>query len=161
MIELHTLGTLQLRDARGRDLCQILQPKQLALLTYLAHARRRFHRRDSLLALFWPELESRGARNSLRQSLYSLRRTLEKAVLTGRGYEEIGIADELWSDVAALDSGEAERAVELYRGDFLEGFHVQKVAPEFEHWLENEPSPSPQFGRTGCAHPGETPRNRW
>lgn len=142
MIELRTLGALRLRDASGRDLCGQLQPKRLALLIYLAHAPRRFHRRDSLLALFWPELDTGGARNSLRQSLYALRRTLGKGTLMARGYEEIAVADLLWADVvafeSALKSGQAESALELYRGDLLEGLHVQNVAPDFEHWLENE-----------------------
>ncbi|HET6616951.1 MAG TPA: tetratricopeptide repeat protein [Gemmatimonadota bacterium] len=143
MIELRTLGSLELRDGSGHDLCVRLQPKRVALLIYLAHAPRRFHRRDSLRALFWPELDDPGARNSLRQSLYELRRILGKGVLTGRGYEEIAVAEDLlWSDVdafqAALDDQRPARALDLYRGDLLEGFHVQNVAPEFEHWLETE-----------------------
>jgi predicted ATPase/DNA-binding SARP family transcriptional activator len=134
---------LELRDAEGTDLCRKLQPKRLALLIYLAHTPRRYHRRDSLMALFWPELDPGSARNSLRQSLYELRRTLGKGVVTRRGYQEIGVTERLlWSDVVALESaledGKAERALELYRGDLLEGFHVQNVAPEFEHWLETE-----------------------
>jgi predicted ATPase/DNA-binding SARP family transcriptional activator len=142
VIELRTLGGLRLRDARGRDLCGQLQPKRLALLAYLAHVPRRFHRRDSLLALFWPELDFAGGRNSLRQALYALRRTLGNGTLVARGYEEIALADRLWSDVlafeSALKSGQAEEALELYQGNLLEGLHVQNVAPDFEDWLENE-----------------------
>ena len=142
MIQLRTLGGLQLRDGRGRDLCGQLQPKRLALLVYLAHPPRRFHRRDSLLALFWPELGSAGARNSLRQALFSLRQTFSKGVLAGRGYEEVALTDLLESDVvefeSALEAGEMERALDLYRGPFLEGFHAQNVAREFEDWLESE-----------------------
>ncbi|HKY60999.1 MAG TPA: tetratricopeptide repeat protein [Gemmatimonadota bacterium] len=142
MIQLRTLGGLQLRDRRGRDLCGRLQPKRLALLVYLAHPPRRFHRRDSLLALFWPELGSAGARNSLRQALFSLRQTFAQGVLAGRGYEEVAVTDLLGSDVVAFESavaaGEMERALELYRGPFLEGFHAQNVAREFEDWLETE-----------------------
>lgn len=142
MIELRTLGSLQLRDVRGRDLCGQLQPKQLALLAYLAHPPRRFHRRDSLLGLFWPELGSKGARNSLRQSLHSLRGTLGKGTLTTRGYEEVGVDPLLWSDVVALEAafkaGESEHAIELYQGDLLVGFHVQNGSAEFEYWLESE-----------------------
>ncbi|MGH7557702.1 MAG: BTAD domain-containing putative transcriptional regulator, partial [Gemmatimonadota bacterium] len=142
MIRLRTLGVLQLRDARGRDYCGELQPKRLALLVYLAHTPRRFHRRDSLFALFWPEAGSRLARNSLRQSLFSLRNTLAKGILAGRGYEEIAVTDLLWSDVAAFESalgaGQVERALDIYRGPLLDGFHAQKVGREFEDWLEGE-----------------------
>jgi predicted ATPase/DNA-binding SARP family transcriptional activator len=143
MIELRTLGGLELRDGGGGDAPMKLQPKRLALLIYLAHARGRFHRRDSLRALFWPELDEDGARNSLRQALYELRRTLGRGVLTGRGYEEIAVAEDLlWTDVAAFDEalaeGRAERALGFYRGHLLEGFHVHGVANEFENWLEIE-----------------------
>ncbi|HET6341359.1 MAG TPA: BTAD domain-containing putative transcriptional regulator, partial [Gemmatimonadota bacterium] len=142
MIELRTLGALRLRDARGRDLCGELQPKRLALLIYLAQAPRHFHRRDSLLALFWPELDFEGGRNTLRQALYALRRTLGQKALEAHGYEEIALADSVWSDAvafeAALDRGELEAALDIYAGDLLEGFHVQNVAPDFEHWLETE-----------------------
>ena len=142
MIELRTLGALRLRDARGRDLCGELQPKRLALLIYLAQAPRHFHRRDSLLALFWPELDFEGGRNTLRQALYALRRTLGHGVLEAHGYEEIALADSVWSDVAAFESAlerdELEAALDIYGGDLLQGFHVQNVAPDFEHWLETE-----------------------
>ena len=142
MIELRTLGGLRLEDGRGRDLCGQLQPKRLALLIYLAQAPRRFHRRDSLLALFWPELDSSGGRNALRQSLYALRHCLGNGALIARGYEEVAISDRVWSDVvgfeSALASGHPERALELYGGDFLEGLHVQHVAPQFEHWMDDE-----------------------
>ena len=142
MIELRTLGALQLNDGRGRDLCGQLQPKRLALLIYLAQAPRRFHRRDSLLALFWPELDSSGGRNALRQSLHALRVCLGNGGLITRGYEEVAISERVWSDVvgfeSALASGHPERALELYQGDFLEGLHVQNVASQFEHWLDDE-----------------------
>ncbi|HEY7513861.1 MAG TPA: BTAD domain-containing putative transcriptional regulator, partial [Vicinamibacteria bacterium] len=142
MIELRVLGGLQLRNGRGKDLSEQLQPKRLALLIYLAQPPRRFHRRDSLLALFWPELDSSSGRNALRQSLYALRRCLGNGALIARGYEEVAISDQMWSDVvafeSALASGEPERALKLYQGDLLEGLHVQNVASELEHWMDDE-----------------------
>src|SRR5256885_9674153 len=61
MIELRLLGRLSLTSAAGRDVRALLgQPRRLALLAYLAAATPPgFHRRDSLLALFWPELDQR------------------------------------------------------------------------------------------------------
>ena len=35
-----------------------------------------------------------------------------------------------------LDAGEPEQALSLYHGDFLEGFHVDDVAAEYEEWVE-------------------------
>ena len=54
MIRFHTLGVLDLRGPDGLELRSVLQqPKRLGLLAYLSIASpRRFHRRDSLLALF-------------------------------------------------------------------------------------------------------------
>src|SRR5215217_7103766 len=84
MIELRTLGVLDLRGGDGQEFRAVLQqPKRLALLFYLAVASRtrRFHRRDALLALFWPELDTDHARAALRRSLYFLRRSLGAEVI--------------------------------------------------------------------------------
>src|SRR5437870_9205110 len=69
MIELRTLGALDLKVADGHPVHSILaQSKRLALLAYLAvHAAGA--RRDSVVALFWPELDTAHARGALRQSL--------------------------------------------------------------------------------------------
>ncbi len=144
MIELRALGRLVLRDPKGEDLRAILaQPKRVALLAYLAIARPRgFHRRDTLLALLWPELDDQHARSALNQALHHLRSALGKEALPSRGDGEIGIdfraiscdAVEFEAAVVADDLG---RALGLYRGDLLEGFHVSGGG-EFERWLEEE-----------------------
>jgi serine/threonine-protein kinase len=75
MIEFRLLGTLHLTDAAGREVKSLLtRPRRLALLAYLAAATPRgLHRRDTLLALFWPELDQEHARAALRQALHVLR----------------------------------------------------------------------------------------
>lgn len=117
------------------------QPKRMALLVYLALARPRgFHRRDKLLALFWPELEEDRARHALRQSLYYLRSHLGDDVFRTRGDGEIA-AESIETDVAAFEAalpGDPERALAHYDGVFLSGFHATDVAPEFEEWLAEE-----------------------
>ena len=144
MIELRTLGALELRGTDGREFRPILQqPKRLALLAYLAVATpRRFHRRDSLLARFWPDLDTDHARGALRRSLHFLRRTLGDNVILGRGDEEIGLSpDSIWCDTTAFDAslqaGDLTAAIELYRGELLQGFYIAG-APEFERWLDTE-----------------------
>jgi tetratricopeptide (TPR) repeat protein len=144
MIELLTLGTVDLRTAGGEELRAVVQqPKRLALLAYLAIAAPgRFVRRDSLLGLFWPDLDEEHARGALRRSLYFLRRALGESVIEGRGEDEVGLVRELlWCDAvafrAALKSGEAEAALELYQGDLLEGLYVAG-APDVEDWLDRE-----------------------
>ncbi|MCI0403392.1 MAG: hypothetical protein L0212_07705 [Acidobacteria bacterium] len=144
MIELRTLGALELKDSHGQPILAILQqPKRLGLLAYLGVASpRRFHRRDTLLAMFWPELDAEHARAALRRALYFLRRALGEGVVVGRGDEEVGIADgSLWTDTGAfrqaLDQGRQAEALELYQGDLLQGFFISG-APEFERWLDAE-----------------------
>ncbi len=145
MIQFLTLGVLDLREPAGREFRAVLQqPKRLGLLAYLTvTSPRRFHRRDTLLALFWPELDQEHARAALRRSLYFLRTELGAEVLVGRGDEEIGVPEEaLWCDTTALDraldAGEAERAAELYRGPLLDGLYVTGAAPEYQDWLDRE-----------------------
>jgi TolB-like protein/DNA-binding SARP family transcriptional activator/Flp pilus assembly protein TadD len=143
MIRLLTLGAVDLRSD-GREMSTVIaQPKRLALLAYLASARPRgFHSRDTLLALFWPESDGERARNSLRQALHHLRRSLGEAAIPGRGDREVSVDPALLEcDAAtfdqAIEAGRWEEALELYRGDFLPGLFVQD-APEAERWLEDE-----------------------
>ncbi len=143
--QLRTLGAVDLRAPDGREVRAVLrQPKRLALLAYLAVSPpRRFHRRDSLLGLFWPELDQEHARAALRRSLYFLRSALGAEVVVGRGEDEVAAPEEtLWCDATALDralaAGDPERALGLYRGRLLEGLHVAGAAPELQDWLDRE-----------------------
>lgn len=143
MNELQVLGTLDLRDGAGREIGRVLaQPKRLALLAYLA-VTHTTQQRESLLALFWPELDEEHARLALRQSVHFLRTALGTEAISSRSGEELALG----SAVLRCDALEFERALndarlvdalDLYRGDFLTGFHVSDVSPEFEQWLERE-----------------------
>jgi DNA-binding SARP family transcriptional activator/tetratricopeptide (TPR) repeat protein len=142
MVEFRMLGSMSLRGSDGRELRPLLaQPKRLALLAYLA-ASPRFHRRDSLVALFWPDLDQEHARGALRQALHGLRRALGDDAFRDRGDDDIGLdPGRISCDVVeferAAETGQLAEALELYRGDLLEGFFI-RGAPEFEHWLEDE-----------------------
>src|SRR5215218_2579805 len=106
MIRFFTLGKLDLRGAESVEMRAVLQqPKRLGLLAYLAVASpRRFHRRDTLLGLFWPELDQEHARAALRRSLYFLRAQVGAEVIAGRGDEEVGVPEDvLWCDTTALE----------------------------------------------------------
>jgi DNA-binding SARP family transcriptional activator/tetratricopeptide (TPR) repeat protein len=144
MINLRTLGTLELKGGDPQEMRAVFtQPKRLALLAYLALAvPRGYRRRDSLVALFWPEADGAHARNALRQSIHALRHSLGASVLDSRG-DEVGLN---WSQFScdaeafedALESGRPEEALELYRGELLPGFYVASVG--FEDWLDSERS---------------------
>ncbi|MGH7676039.1 MAG: AfsR/SARP family transcriptional regulator, partial [Gemmatimonadales bacterium] len=144
MIMFRTLGSVSLTGSNGVEVAAVLtQPKRLALLTVLAVAAPgAFQRRDTLLAMFWPSLDQTHARQSLRKAVHVLRRALGSDVLVARGDEELTVVpDHLWCDAAAFEravtEGRPADALELYRGDLLEGFFVAE-APEFEHWHERE-----------------------
>jgi serine/threonine-protein kinase len=141
--ELRTLGPADLRDAAGRPIAEVLrQPKRLALLAYLALAGpHRLLRRDTILGLFWPDLDQQRGRAALRKTLHVLREALGADAIASRGDEEIGVrAEGLWCDVTAfeeaLDEGRPRDALELYRGHLLEGFFVPGVSAELEQWLD-------------------------
>ncbi|HXT19019.1 MAG TPA: BTAD domain-containing putative transcriptional regulator [Gemmatimonadaceae bacterium] len=144
MINLQVLGRLELTGANGRVLDSVLaQPKRQAVLAYLAVAvPRGYHRRDSLVALLWPERDDEHARGSLSKAVSYLRQALGADALISRGHAELGLDWHLvWCDAAgfedAFDRGALAEAMALYRGDLLPGFHVDE-APEFDHWLERE-----------------------
>ncbi len=143
-LRLQALGSLDLTTQEGTRLLSVLaQPKRVALLLYLAlGARQGFKRRDTLLGVFWSDVEEERARHALRQALYVLRRALGSNVVVSRGDEELGVDRErVWCDAAAfeaaVDAGRSVDALELYEGDLLPGFYLDD-APEFERWLENE-----------------------
>jgi serine/threonine-protein kinase len=142
MILFHVHGTTELRAADGRSLLSVLsQPKRTALLAYLVIADPgRFQRRDTLLGIFWPELDEQRARNALSQALHYLRRSLGEGVVVSRGEGEVGIAEGLlWCDAVAFEdaigAGRLEEALEHYRGEILSGLNLDGV-PEFERWLD-------------------------
>ncbi|MEO8634492.1 MAG: BTAD domain-containing putative transcriptional regulator [Gemmatimonadales bacterium] len=137
------LGRLELVDATGADqLHSLSQPKRLALLLYLAAARpARFHRRDTLLPLLWPELDDAAGRHALRQGIHYLRARLGAAALPSRGADEIGLNPEIvGSDLrdfeGAMSAGRWSDALALHQGALVPGFHCEGASPEFSDWLD-------------------------
>jgi adenylate cyclase len=117
------------------------QRKPLALLALLGAAGRRGMSRDKLIAYLWPDSPTDHALHSLTQLLYSLRRDIGAESLFLGGAElslnpEL-LAVDLADFTAALEAGDFARAVDLYRGPFLDGFFLAG-APEFERWGEGE-----------------------
>jgi predicted ATPase/DNA-binding SARP family transcriptional activator len=112
--------------------------------------------RHTLMGLLWGELPEANARRNLRRALWNLRRQLAgpdlpPPLLADREAVCLSWESSCWSDVRALETAcsslqpasgspasisnlDALRlAVELYRGEFLEGFHVTD-ALAFEEW---------------------------
>ena len=149
LIELRTFGTLDLRGSDGREFRAVLaQPKRLALLAYLAAAApgtpgaSTFHRRDTLLAVFWPDQDVTRARAALSRAVHYLRASLGEGVVQSLGDEELGVdPDRLSCDATRfrkeLSKGRLAEALELYRGDFVEGFFLSDL-PELDRWIDSE-----------------------
>src|SRR5688572_23915303 len=146
MIRLRVLGPLELRDDQGNEYRNVLaQPKRLALLVTLVVGPPGFRRRDSLLALLWPEQDQAHARAALNQALRFLRKELggsTDAGILSRGTEEIGIdTSTVWCDAMEfsdhVETGRYQDALALYRGHLLQGFFVDQ-GDAFQEWLEHE-----------------------
>jgi TolB-like protein/DNA-binding SARP family transcriptional activator/Flp pilus assembly protein TadD len=143
VLRLRTFGALDLQTPDGSELRSVLaQPRRVALLVYLALAIPRGpHRRDRLLALFWPDQDQAHARNALSQAVYFLRNALGADAVVSRTADELALDLSLvWCDAIAFDEAvDARRytdAVELYRGELLAGFHVAGASAEFAAWLD-------------------------
>lgn len=117
------------------------QAKHLALLIYLAVSKRGdFVAREDLLALLWPDADQDHARASLRQALACLRKGLGSHLVLSMGRHTVGLdRDRIWCDArefdALLEQGHPEGALELYRGHFVEGFHIS-AGDAFEEWVD-------------------------
>jgi len=143
VVHLRLLGGIELDALDPRASRAILtQRRRLAVLIYLAAAYPpRLHRKDTVRALFWPDADGEHARQALNRAIYVLRQALGSDVVATRGDDEIGAGPALACDVGgfhrALDDGEPEAALALYRGDLAPGYFVPG-APDFERWVESE-----------------------
>jgi serine/threonine-protein kinase len=117
------------------------QRHRLALLALLALAPDRRLSRDKLIAHIWPETRTERGRSLMNDSVYLLRAALGDDAILTKGDDLFLDANLVRADVAefeaALERGDHENAVALYRGPFLDGFFLNS-APEFEHWTDGQ-----------------------
>lgn len=139
-----TLTLLGGFDARvGPRPIRLASRKARALLAFLALPPGRTHARDKLAALLWGETAESQARNSLRQCLFGIRRTLAAhrvpaLILDGESVAlnpetvRVDVAD--FAVLARATAAEGiERGLTLYRGALLDGVALRE--PAFEDWL--------------------------
>ena len=115
--------------------------KATALLAYLSLSDAP-RPRDALADLLWHGADLAHARGALRRTLSALRGGLgAESLLTTRDHVRLLKGPGLQVDVDRFRelraAGDLEGAVDIYRGDLLEGF-VVRDAPEFEEWLAIE-----------------------
>jgi DNA-binding SARP family transcriptional activator/TolB-like protein len=142
MIQLTVLGDVELRAGNGHPVGSVLsQPRRLALLVYVAlEGNGGGVQRDHLLGVFWPDVPQDQARQSLRTALHFLRRSLGPDAIDGDGgavrLDPAAIECDAAAFLAALREGDAERALQRYRGDLLPGFYLDGGPAQFERWLD-------------------------
>ncbi len=139
-LALHCLGPPSARVDGREAPPDVLWRKHPALLTYLALSPDGTRSRSHLLGLLWPESSEDKARRSLNEAVRRLRSALGTERLLTRGDALQLNAAELDVDVRQFETLRAEgqlRALELLRGEFLEGFHVDD-APAFEDWMDTQ-----------------------
>lgn len=141
MVHVTLLGGASLRDRDGALAGPATQRHRLALLAMLAVSQPRPVSRDKLVAYLWPDRDEEHGRGLLKQSVYTLRRALGSSAILAAGDALWLNAEAVACDVvafeSALASGQLERAVDVYAGRLLDGFHLPE-AKEFENWVDVE-----------------------
>lgn len=134
-LQLHSLGGLQVL-LNGKPLSGFVSTKVQALLIYLAVTGRP-QAREKLIGLLWADMPDADAKTNLRQALSNLRKLLPDHVAIERDFAAFKRDSPHLIDVECfaehLKTDRLSAAIEIYHGDFLEGFAVRD-APEFEEW---------------------------
>jgi DNA-binding SARP family transcriptional activator len=140
-IRLRLLGGATLEGQDGPISGRPARRHVLALLARLAAAPGHSLSREALTALLWPETDPQGARRGINAAVYDARKALGADVLRTEGGEIRLDVEDLVPDVVEFDracrAGDFARAVRLYAGPFLYGFHLPD-AFEFEEWADRE-----------------------
>jgi len=138
VLELELLGDFRMRSDAGA-LINISAKKSQAMLAYLGVKPAQLVSRDKMAALLWSSTATEQARQSLRQTLSSLRKELAQISPDRKILVEEGDFLSLDPELVHVDVAEFEKqlgiggetglpkAGALYRGDFLEGVHVSGV----------------------------------
>jgi DNA-binding SARP family transcriptional activator len=147
LLHIDALGDLQMRSDDG-SLVNISAKKSQALLAYLGAKPGQHVSREKIAGLLWSSTGPDQARQSLRQTLSTLRKELEKIAPDDKLLIEEGDLLGLNDDVVDCDAAAFEtlvatgteealaKAADLYRGDFLEGFTINEE--RFDQWVLGE-----------------------
>ena len=144
VLNLELLGDFRIRSESGA-LINISAKKSQAMLAYLGVKPAQLVSRDKMAGLLWSSTATEQARQSLRQTLSSLRKELaqispDKKILVEEGdflavdpaLVTVDVA-EFEKLVAANSDASLAAAVALYHGDFMEGFELDEE--RFDHWV--------------------------
>ena len=137
MLEISLLGPPRIR--RDGEPVSFDTRKATALLAHLALAERA-RSREALCELLWPDQDPEHARGALRRTLSAVRKAVGEEWMDTTG-DSVALRPGASLDVASFrslsDAGELEAAVEVFRGELLEGFYL-KDSPGFDAWQVRE-----------------------
>jgi len=143
LLHLELLGDFRLRSESG-SLIPISARKSQAMLAYLAVKPSQLVSRDKMASLLWSSTAPEQARQSLRQTLSTMRRELaavspQKLLVEEGDFLSLD-ASLVYCDVAEFESLVAtgtpealDPATRLYSGDFLDGFQIDEE--KFDQWV--------------------------
>jgi DNA-binding SARP family transcriptional activator len=144
LLQINLLGDFQTRSASG-SLVTLHSKKSQALVAYLSTRPAQLVSRDKIATLLWGSTAQEQARQSLRQTLFGLRKELaiiseDQRILVEEG-DQLGVDPELVETDSVRfqtladdrSDGSLETAAELYEGDFLEGFSINEE--RFDQWV--------------------------
>ena len=144
-VNLALLGGLRLQTDSGEPV-PLSTKKVGALLAYLALHPGQAQARAKLATLLWGDRSEVQARESLRQALSLVRKTLSHVGTRGLiayqdtiSFEPTALTTDaiVFRDLVGRSGIQSlEEAIALYGGELLEG--VQIAAPEFESWITTE-----------------------
>lgn len=143
LLLLELLGDFRMRTESGA-LFAISARKSQAMLAYLGSKPAQLVSRDKMAGLLWSSTAPEQARQSLRQTLSTMRRELgqlsDKKLLVEEGdflaldsaLVHVDVAD-FESSVARGTVESLRHAIEIYSGDFLDGFQIDEE--KFDQWV--------------------------
>lgn len=159
-LQIAVLGKPQL-TWRGEPLtADLISAKGQALLVYLAVTGQTCSR-QAISGLLWGDLSEERARGNLRFTLSKLRSVVGDYLTATRQslafdpslphYLDAGEFTRHCASPEKADPAELESAVDLYRGNFLDDFHLHD-APDFETWVVVERERFQQMALASLAH---------
>ena len=144
LLQLDLLGDLQMRSASG-SLVTISAKKSQALMAFIGVKPSQRVSREKIASLLWSSTGPDQARQSLRQTLSTLRKELaqfspdEKILIEENdllGFDESLVECDVAAFEALVGAGTEEaltKASSLYRGDLLDGFQINEE--RFDQWV--------------------------
>ncbi len=146
MLTINLFGGLTV-ETDGRPLPKLISRKADMMLAYLAQAQQPTAR-ETIATLLWEDRTQKQSMSNLRTLISSLRKhagdfvtiTRKTAVInqdvwvdTAVFQQQLALADENWPQKSAI--AQAEEALALYRGEFLDGVLVDGSF-ELESWMQ-------------------------